>query len=438
MIESGIQAVLKALREERKDHLANVIEKNWNKTVRDYSASLYKYKPANIVEPELLNAIQTVLKKYDYSPVEINSISQSFIKHRVIQTTHHLDICTIPRWLTINWLATRGIPKDAWYLVFAFSGIPFGNASRPGCLKFSQHELTDVVKENTDLYKTLKKDLINSKSDRKHDLERISIMPSSMQDEIVYRSSVKNRTIEVMNNLTDTLKQYFPIPKLNDSYTKYALNTTRKIESNVLNLSQIAYLDINEITTEYLLEILKNKNHIVTKILFDPKTRGILAPVIPTEAIFYSTFTKNSKNRQESVFLTPDGFTKSENHKLHANPESIINALKNDRLAPGLFLTYLVFKFVNGARCLGSFVAAEYLPTYKEKLIGTGLMKDYNLESIPTDNLTTGMLPDKSLEQVTAIDILLGTKWKPNENMLYGELLLSLMDVLYGRDFNKK
>ncbi len=438
MIEAGIQAVLKALREERKDHLANVIEQNWNKTVRDYSASLYEYKPVNPVEPELIKAIKDSLVDFGYSQLQQDEICESFIKNRVIQTAHHLDIINTPRMLTINWLASAGLPKDAWYLVFAFSGIPFGNASRPGCIKFSEHSLDQIVKEDTALYKNLKKDLENSKLHREHSLERISMVPSSMQDEIVYHSSIKNRTIEVISGLTQELKPYFPTPNIEDSYNIYALNASRDIERKILNLEKTAYLDINEITTKYLLQVLKNPDHIITKILCDSKTRSLLAPVVPTEAFFYGTYSQDDKLKQESIFLTTDGFTQTKNYALDSTSESIIKALENDRLCPGLFLTYLVFKFVNGARCLGSFVAAEYLPTYKEKLIGTGLMKDYNLESIPTDNLTTGMLPDKSLEQVTAIDILLGSKWEPDDNMLYGELLLSLMDVLYGRDFNKK
>ena len=436
-IKDKIENLLKTLREERKDHLANVIEKNWDKTILDYSASLYKYKPVIDVEIELINAIKIVLTQYSYSSADQESIIESFKKHRVIQTATHLEISPIPRWLTINWLATRGLPKDAWYLVFPFSGVPFGNASRPGVLKFSKHELNDLIKENTDLYKTIQKDLMNSKNDRIHNLQRLSIVPSSMQDEIVYRSKVPKRTIEVLSNLTDKIKDYFPIPNIDSSYPKYASNTARDMERKIIGLNKYVHLDINEITTQYLLQVLKNPNHIVTKILCDEQTRSILAPVIPTEAMFYASYLKDGKFKQESIFITNDGFTKSKYYKLNANPNDIINALNNDRLCPGLFLTYLVFKFVNGTRCLGSFVAAEYLPLYKEKLIGTGILKDYNIESVPTDNLTTGMLPDKSLEQVTTIDVLLGTDWKPDENMLYGELLLSLMDVIYGRDFTK-
>lgn len=431
MIEAGIQKLLEALRAEQKNHLANVIEKNWNKTIKEYSSSLYAYTPLVSVEPELVNAIKHVLDEYGYALDEQDSIIESFIKHRVVQTTHHLDICTIPRWITINWLATRGLPVDAWYLVFTFSGVPFGTASRPGALKFSQHQLEEVINPNTTLYTSLKKDIENSKLDRDHALNRISLMPSSTQDEIVYRSTVKARTVKVLENLTPQLTEYFPVPQEDESYPRFALNTTRTIESKILKLKKMAELDINEITTHYLLEVLKNPDHIVTKILCDVDTRSKLAPVIPTEAIFYASYTQDSRIRQQSVFLTPEGFSTS----LEAKSESIMHALREERLCPGLFLTYLVFKFINGARCLGSFVAAEYLPTYKEKLIATGILKDYNIESVPTDNLTTGMLPDKSLEQVTAIDMLLGTPWEPDENMVYGELLLSLMDVLYGRNF---
>jgi hypothetical protein len=436
-IKDKIENLLKTLREERKDHLANVIEKNWDKTILDYSASLYKYKPVIDVEIELINAIRIVLNQYSYSPADQESIIESFKKYRIIQTAQHLDICNTPRMLLINWLSTRGLPEDCWYLAFAYSGIPYSNGSRPGAIKFSNTSLDQIINKDTVLYKTINTDLNNSKLHRNHELERISLVPSNMQDEIGYRSTIQNRAVEIIKNLTPDLSSFFPIPNINSNYSIYALNTSRDIERKILNIDKTAYLDINEITTQYLLQVLKNPNHIVTKILCDEQTRSILAPVIPTEAMFYASYLKDGKFKQESIFITNDGFTKSKYYRLNANSEDIINALNNDRLCPGLFLTYLVFKFVNGTRCLGSFVAAEYLPIYKEKLIATGILKDYNIESVPTDNLTTGMLPDKSLEQVTAIDVLLGTDWKPNENMLYGELLLSLMDVIYGRDFTK-
>ncbi len=436
-LKDGIQNLLETLRAENKLHLANVIEKNWDKTVSEYSASLYKYVPINTVEPELINALQTVLTKYKYSQEDSDEIVNSFIKHRVVQTAHHLDIINTPRMLTINWLTTAGLPKDAWYLVFAYSGIPYSNASRPGCLKFSNTDLDKIISVDSNLYNQINTDINNSKLHRDHELQRISLTPSNMQDEIAYRSTIKDRTINTINSLTPELGQYFTVPNVESSYPVFALNTNKNIENKVLSLSKTSYLDINEITTQYLLQILKKPNHIVTKILCDEKTRKILAESIPTEAIFYGSYLKDGKFKQVSIFLNNDGFTKSKYYNLEATPEKIIDALNNDRLCPGLFLTYLVFKFINGARCLGSFVAAEYLPAYKEKLIATGLLTNYNLKSIPTDNLTTGMLPDKSLEQVTAIDILLGTEWKPNADMLYGELLLSLMDVLYGRDFTK-
>jgi len=436
-LKDGIQNLLETLRAENKLHLANVIEKNWDKTVLEYSASLFKYEPANKVEPELINALQTILTKYKYSSEDSTSIIDSFIKHRVVQTAHHLDIVNTPRMLTINWLSSIGMPKDAWYLVFAYSGIPYSNASRPGCLKFSNTELDKIISTDSNLYNQINTDINNSKLHRDHELQRISLTPSNMQDEIVYRSTVKDRTINTINSLTPELSPYFSVPNIESSYPVFALNTNKNIEREILNLQNSVYLDINEITTQYLLQVLKNKDHIITKILCDEKTRNILAGLIPEEAMFYGSYLKDGKFKQVSIFLNNDGFSKSKYYNLEATPEKIIDALNNERLCPGLFLTYLVFKFVNGARCLGSFVAAEYLPTYKEKLTATGLLADYNLESIPTDNLTTGMLPDKSLEQVTVIDILLGTEWKPNADMLYGELLLSLMDVLYGRDFTK-
>lgn len=436
MLESKIQSLIAELENEHKYHLANVISNNWNKTILEYSQNLYTYKPVISVEKELEAAIKKTALVYGHTQDEVNSIYKSFEQYRTVQTAHHADIVNTPRMLLINYLASRGLPQDAWYLVFAFSGIPFTNASRPGCIKWSKHELSDVIDTTSPLYSKIKNDFINAQKDKPSELMRLSLFPAKEQDEIVYQSTITDKLTQTIASLHERLKVHFTKPEMTD-YTTYALTTCRNIESKILGIQKSAYLDINTIAKEYLLLILQKDNHIVLDILFNPAVRSKIASSIETEAIFYKTFQdKNGKTRQESIFLRDDGYHANKT-TINWTKQGIIDELQNGRLCPGLFLTYFIFKFINGVRCLGSFVAAEYLPVYKEKLLASGIMDNHLLKTVPTDNLTTGMLPNKELEQITAIDILLGSAWEPDENMLYGELLTTLMTVIYGRDFTK-
>lgn len=436
MLESKIQSLIAQLENEHKYHLANVIKNNWDKTILEYSKGLYDYKPHIIVEKELEKAIKKTALSYGYTLDQAVELYKSFEKYRTVQTAHHADIVNTPRMLLINWIATRGLPQDAWYLVFSFSGIPFINASRPGCIKWSKHELSDVIDNRSPLYSKIKSDFANAQKDKPSELMRLSLFPSKNQAEIVYQSKVGKKLIQTIESLNPKLKDYFTKPETTD-YNTYALNTLQKIECHILGIEKSAYLDINTITKEYLLLILEKDNHIILDLLFNTHVRSKIASSIETEAIFYKTYQdQNGNTRQESIFLRDGGYYANKT-TIDWTKQGIIDELQNGRLCPGLFLTYFIFKFINGVRCLGSFVAAEYLPVYKEKLLASGIMDNNLLKTIPTDNLTTGMLPDKEMEQVTAIDILLGTHWNPDTNMKYGELLTTLMGVIYGRDFTK-
>ncbi len=381
-LETEVLGLVKTLKEAKKLSLANCIEANYRKTALTYSKELNSWVPRKPMEKELSSAFQQELERLDYSaPIEAK-ILKNIEKRRVLQTAPHLGATESPRMLCINWLGSLGVADDDFYIVGMYSGIPFSNRSRPG----------RINKENGS----------------------INLFPSTMQDGLVYKSIITEKLIESLDKLPEKLKRFLPQATVGASYTKWALEACANIEGNILEKENLVYLDINEVVTEYLLQVLPSKEHTVYKLFFDPKIREEFDAVFSNEILFYSPVVDGKYEKMKNVTLS--GLT---------TVEDLLVALREKRWCPGLLTGFLVLAFLNDFKCLGSFAQVEYLPAYQAKL---SILKDYGIDKIPTANLTTGMFPTHP--NLYPVDIIEGAKFTPKKNILFGELLLPMKDVL--------
>jgi hypothetical protein len=395
-LQNNIKSVVSALKNKGKMRLAGEINKNWQKTSLSYSKELNNWKPVRPIEKELLSAFSKELERLEIKDSKKTDILNSVKKRRVLQTGPHLGVSESPRMLCINWLGSLGVNMKDFYIVAMFSGIPFSNKSRPG--------------------------RINKKKDS------INLFPASMQDAIVYRSIIPEKLIESFSKLPEKIKKLLPNPKLGNSYTKWALMGCQNIESKILNKKNLIFIDINEVVTNYLLEVLKNKKHIFYKIFFDLKTHKEFIKAFPNEIMFYSSALDGKYEKMENVIFSGK-ILKSKNKEISLeNSENLIKELKKGRLCPALITGFLALAFLNEFKCLGSFAQVEYLPVYQKKLAKLKCLKGLNIKKVPTANLTTGVFPENP--NLYPIDIILGEKFKPNKRILFGELLLSMKEVL--------
>lgn len=416
ILEAEMGKLLENLRQQGKSYLSSDIEKNWSKTVLEYSKELWNFKDETKIENELLNAFVKEWQRIGIEEGDIEKAKNSFLKYKTLQTAPHLGLTESARMLTVNWLSTRGLPPDAYYLVGMFSGIPFSNLTKPGCLNFSNaHRISEIISDS---------DVVDTE-------QKISLFPSILQDRIIYGSTIPEKMVGVISNLNPEIKKYFAIPTIGESYTKYALEHVTKIEKDILGIENAIYFDVNEVIKNYLLEISKNKNHIIYKILFDQEYSSKIEKEFGDEAIlFYGTYLSSKYESMEKLYVK-NGTLHGQHHDIEITPENITERIENGSLCPGLFLVYLILTFINHIQCLGSFAQAEYLPRYGEGLFNTGLLEPDLIKNAPVNNLTTGMLPDPNLHDITPLDILLGSKWNPDENMYFGELLLGIENLLY-------
>lgn len=327
--ENNIRKLVETLKKTGKTWLATCIEQNWQKTALGYSKELNTYSPIQSMEPEMRDAFRKELERLEVENVE--TVLKSLEKRRILQTAPHLGATESPRMLCINWLGSLGVPDDEYYIVGMYSGIPFSNNSRPG--------------------------RINRVNDS------VNLFPSSMQDDTVFRSIIPEKLMESLKTLPEKIKKLLPEAKLDDSYTKWALQTCGNIEKKILRKNNLIYLDINEVVTNYLDAVREKKDHPMNKIkeLSEPNLFFAFAPLL-----------------------------------------------------------------LNHFKCFGSFRQVEYLPEYQKRLTKIKFIQDFEIEKVPTANLTTG----EFIEKLFPADIVLGEKFNPNENILFGELLLNMKDTL--------
>ncbi|MEO5635373.1 MAG: hypothetical protein ABIS26_02380 [Candidatus Paceibacterota bacterium] len=350
-LKNEVLAVVNTLKGMGKQKLASCIEENWNKNALAYSRELNSYRPEHPMEPELRSAFSKELDRLEVMEPKKSKILDSLQRRRILQTAPHLGVTESPRMLCINWLGSLGVAEEDFYVVGMFSGIPFSNSSRPG--------------------------RINREKDA------VNLFPSSMQDDLVFRSFIPEKLVDSVAKLPDKLKNLLPSAKVGDSYTKWALASCSNIEKKILEKENLVYLDINEVVANYLEGIKAKPDHPMNKI-------KELSEIFPDENLFH----------------------------------------KNNPDCPGLLVTFLALTFLNGFKCFGSFRQVEYLPEYQEKLAKLDFLKKFNVEKVPTSNLTTGSFYPL---EVYPADIILGEKFKLDENILFGELLTSpsMKKILY-------
>ena len=72
--------------------------------------------------------------------------------------------------------------------------------------------------------------------------------------------------------------------------------------------------------------------------------------------------------------------------------DKLYQLLSDDHICPGVFIVFLVLKFLNGIRCLGSFNQIEYLENYRKTWQQLDLNWKLDLSDDIMNSLTSGRL----------------------------------------------
>lgn len=402
-IDAEILKITAQLESEGKIHLASAIKENYNKTLLEYSAKIHNYKTKIKMEDVMKSAFSIEFHRLGYSKQEISKIISYLSHHRVLQTSPHISPGEKPRYFFINYLSSLYLTKDDYYPIAMFSGVPFSNKTRPG--------------------RICTKD------------EEINLIPSSMQDEMVYRNKTPEKAKIELAKLDPELKTIIKNSEIDDDYTKLALNLSQKIEGCLLGGKPL-FFDFNEVATNYLLLALSDDNNPVTKIFINSEARKEVETEFKDMVFFYGQTQKGKYKEMENFYLKGKYFI-SPSRKILITKENIKKELNNG-LCPGLVLGFLIFSFMNHFLCLGSFAQVEYLPLYKEKFMKMKFLKKYNIAIAPAGALTTGGFPDDLTLHPT--DIIKNKDKKKilvkSRKILFGEALIAIKDVLLKQNYS--
>lgn len=395
--DTSIEAISAQLAEQGRYHLAATMNLNYRLSARKYMAKLYDYSPIRSLDLTLEKTLHTHLRELGYSQNDLRSVSEFLTRKGCIQTAPHLGVTQSKRMLCITWLTSLTISKNDPIVIGYYSGVPFSNSSRPG-------RFNDGVEEN-------------------------QLIPSRYQNQLACRHEITTKLVSTIQDKAPLVYKMHK-PKLGEDFTSWTLLLTRKLDQSIFPGRNLIYFDINAVTAGYLKAIVSDTDHIIWQILFSPEKRECFCKsFLDTNIWFYAAYNSVKGESQESVYLNMDGLW-GKHIGLVDSPEKLVDLLEEKKLVPATLLVFLVWSFLNHIKTFGSFFQIEYLSNFKDLWTMSGLLDDYQIDKVPTVNLTTGMFSEPALNR-NNIQAYYDGNWMPDPDAVsMGSLWLAMSKVL--------
>lgn len=371
--------------------VASVFEKNWQRSLKDFSQSLFDWRPTK-VEGALKNAFRFEFREMGVSESEIGGFLSQIEELPVLQTSHHVTPTNGPTFLAYDLISLSGLPEGKIYPVAANSGVPYSNAAWSGSISYGDLPLESLLKPGSELYKRTIKSTRNRQEDGDSDL-RISLIPSRSRDQLLFGSGITADQVQYFNTFSDAFKERIVSPEPFDVYSHWACSTCSSLQQRLFSGRKIFYFDINRVIAKYLAEILlSGKAHPIRDLFYDPSISDAVNESFDEPTLFLGSYKGKKSFKIESLKWDSQGTLGIKSGVISYRPEELAKALSEKRLCPGIFLQFLVLRFINGIHCLGSFNQLDYLESYRlgwEKL-KTGWNLDLAADYETT--LTTGRI----------------------------------------------
>lgn len=358
-------------------------------------------KPASL---ELANSIARSVERLFGSNVAAE-VRLQLLNNGTVATGDHHGICSHPILFQGDLLAAAGAStNDLKYLIILATGnVPLNNATYP-------RGVIDKAKRYPLFSDSSKHALVYAQP--KFDLNRTSTLPPGFRELI---GSIPN---------LDRC-EYF-----SDQIT--LINHQLFAQSLPLGSPQVLTLQLEDVVSDLLA-----KGAQATFLLQADQLQDVLATFQDIPGAWSADgggshlfWGRDQKGRAERLNLqnnsvSTDGFS------LKLSTDSIVNALENKRVLPGLLLSFAIL-LQNSATCLGGFNQIDYLSSIKTQLLGLADRRGYDdlavaIEDVATDRFSTGplFLFDRNDDIVSIEDLLrAGTLEYMKFNDLLGEVSL--------------
>lgn len=390
-------------------NLAQVFKKHWQTQLSDFVGTLQVEKSINL-EKELKEAFLEEWIESGISMSNAEKLIQQLESYPVLQTSHHVTPTNGPTFLAYDLIASASFSEEKTYLVAASTGVPFSNAAWTGALSYGDIPLDDLLEVGSKAHLHAQRSLNDRIADGNQD-KRISIIPSKQRDQLVFGTKIQDFQLAMYNQLSNRLKGIIkPVDRF-EIYSHWACDICSHIQQKILNRSSILYFDINRVISKYLVKVLKNThNHLILEILFSSDVNELLNKSFGFPVFFLTGYKGKKSFKIESLRWVNGASQGDKSGERKYTKEELIDDLENYILCPGIFLQFLVLRFINGIKCLGSFNQLEYLEDYRKRWQELDFDFELKLEPDVDESLTTGRLLDDSGTPIWPLDTLWNEK----------------------------
>lgn len=371
--------------------VTSVFKTHWETPLKEYAAELYHH-PATSLEPELKEAFAMEWGVMGLDQKTIDDCLEKLEKNPVLQTSHHVTPTNGPTFLAIDIISQLGLKESDIYLVAASSGVAFSNTAWSGAISYGEIPLEQLVKKDTPLYLKEWKAAQDRQRDGTGD-NRISLISAKMRDQLLYGSNISEGMVEIYSQFSDELKALLVEPQEGQSYSVWACLNCSRLQQRVIGHSPEFYFDSNRVIANYLIAILRNpSDHFIKDMLFKAGLSDRVNELFDHPGLFLKRYKGKKSSKIEELGWKNGGTDGSRSGWTEYQPETLADALRDEEICPGVFLQFLVFRFINGLKCLGSFHQTEYLERYRKQWLEGEFGRELKLDPDPFPALTTGRL----------------------------------------------
>ena len=170
---------------------------------------------------------------------------------------------------------------------------------------------------------------------------------------------------------------------------------------------RLLFFDINRVVKRYLVQILnKEEDHPIKQLFFKRSIREKIQKAFKNPIVFLGSYKGKKSYKVDRLHWCEEGLI-SNRTGLHASTgDELVEGLLADRFCPSVFVVFLILKFLNGIRCLGSFSQLEYLEEFRQRWQELNLAWSLFMEPDYDRSLTTGRIEMDSRE-IWPLDLVL-------------------------------
>ena len=420
----------------------HTIDKYGDVTLKDYLTKLLPNQHDSYQERDDLIGIVYRYTKEILGGAIASRTARDLSENPIVLTANHHGIdyfshsfqgsllCSMAKNLQANSLNT--VP------VFSCANIPLDNATYPQGMLFylvKAEQLRGMPKKIPVFSNRLRRQLVSSAPAFDKDMinrakKRLSKMVGDGQI-----SSILKDTADTI--LSEDYCNPYVMDQASYSNQSVLVNNLiwKRLFPNQNQPTEVAPLELEKIVGELLRFDLKNRDSLISTIMFDPTLRKtVLEELDGAGACWNISRLKkrmhmsqlndsdkkkvngcgtvffwgiNDAGRRVPLHLVSSGgknafFIGIDDHnnswELAYTPEAILTALNEGRLLPSLFTCFLVLSFARGVKCIGSYFQAEYLPNMQKGLVNAlKQVPEYNeiasyVEKVDSNFYLSGML----------------------------------------------